>query len=34
MKRSKELVTRDMITALGLCHNVTPTFEDNGTRTF
>lgn len=32
-KRGKELVTRDLITALGLCHNVTPTM-DEGVRTF
>lgn len=32
-KRQKECVVRDMITALILCHNVTPV-DDNGQRTF
>jgi hypothetical protein len=27
-KRSKELVLRDLVTALSLCHNVTPV-DDN-----
>lgn len=33
-KRAKDLVTRDLISALGLCHNVTPTIDDDGLRTF
>lgn len=32
-KRNKELVVRDLITALCLCHNVTP-IEEDGTRSF
>ena len=30
IKRKNEIVLRDLITALALCHNVTPIISDNG----
>jgi len=33
-KRDKDFIVRDIITALVLCHNVTPIFDDNGEKSF
>lgn len=30
LKRKNEILLRDLITALALCHNVTPIISDNG----
>ena len=34
MKRDKDYIIRDLITALSVCHNVTPIEEENGEKTF
>eukprot|EP00330_Aristerostoma_sp_ATCC50986_P006982 CAMPEP_0114601856 /NCGR_PEP_ID=MMETSP0125-20121206/24476_1 /TAXON_ID=485358 ORGANISM="Aristerostoma sp., Strain ATCC 50986" /NCGR_SAMPLE_ID=MMETSP0125 /ASSEMBLY_ACC=CAM_ASM_000245 /LENGTH=173 /DNA_ID=CAMNT_0001811505 /DNA_START=1113 /DNA_END=1634 /DNA_ORIENTATION=- len=33
-KRERDFIVRDMITALVLCHNVTPIIDEDGTKTF
>lgn len=34
IKREKDFLVRDILTALVLCHNVTPIFEENGEKSF
>lgn len=34
MRRERDAIYRDLITALAVCHNVTPTNADDGGRTF
>lgn len=34
MRRERDPIYRDLITALSLCHNVTPIFDENQVRGF